>query len=39
MTNTPSIYNAATLPHCLIDDMNLHRLSRATQHNYLRDLT
>lgn len=39
MTNTPSIYNAATLRQCLIDDMNLHRLSRATQHNYLRDLT
>ncbi len=39
MTNTPTIYNAATLRQRFIDDMNLHRLSRATQHNYLRDMT
>ena len=29
MTNTPTIYNAATLRQRFIDDMNLHRLSRA----------
>ena len=39
MTNTSTIYNAATLRQRFIDDMNLHRLSRATQHNYLRDMT
>jgi site-specific recombinase XerD len=39
MTNTPTVYNAATLRQRFIDDMNLHRLSRATQHNYLRDMT
>ena len=39
MTNTPTLDNAATLRQRFIDDMNLHRLSRATQHNYLRDMT
>ena len=38
MTNTPTIDDAATLRQRFIDDMNLHRLSRATQHNYLRDV-
>lgn len=39
MTTTTSINTAATLRQRFIDDMNLHRLSRATQHNYLRDMT
>ena len=39
MTNTATIDTAATLRQRFVDDMNLHRLSRATQHNYLRDMT
>ena len=39
MTNTTSIDTAATLRQRFVEDMNLHRLSRATRHNYLRDVT
>jgi len=35
MTNTTP---ATSLRERMIDDMKLHRLSRATQHNYLRDV-
>ncbi len=38
MTNTHSNVPATTLRQRLIEDMNLHRLSRATQRNYLRDV-
>ena len=39
MTNTTSNDPATTLRQRFLDDMNLHRLCRATQHNYLRDMT
>jgi len=39
MTNTPSHGPATTLRERFVEDMNLHRLSLATQHNYLRDMT
>ena len=38
MTNTHSDDPVTTLRQRLIEDMNLHRLSRATQRNYLRDV-
>jgi site-specific recombinase XerD len=38
MTNTTSHVAATTLRQRLIEDMNLHRLSRATQRNYVRDV-
>ena len=39
MVNATSHAPATTLRERFIEDMNLHRLSRATQHNYLRDMT
>jgi site-specific recombinase XerD len=39
MTNTTSHDPATSLRERFVEDMNLHRLSRATQHNYLRDMT
>ena len=39
MTSTTSDSPATTLRERFVEDMNLHRLSRATQHNYLRDMT
>ncbi len=39
MNNTTSHGPASTLRERFVEDMNLHRLSRATQHNYLRDMT
>ena len=39
MTDTPSHEPATTLRQRFVEDMNLHRLSRATQRNYLRDVT
>jgi integrase/recombinase XerD len=39
MTNTTSYDPAPSLRERFVEDMNLHRLSRATQHNYLRDMT
>ena len=38
MTNIPSDVPTTSLRQRLIEDMNLHRLSRATQRNYLRDV-
>jgi integrase/recombinase XerD len=38
MTNTHSDVPATTLRQRFLEDMNLHRLSRATQRNYLRDV-
>jgi len=38
VTNTHSDDPVTTLRQRLIEDMNLHRLSRATQRNYLRDV-
>lgn len=38
MPNIPSDVPATTLRQRLIEDMNLHRLSQATQRNYLRDV-
>ena len=37
MTNTTS-HGATTLRQRLLEDMNVHRLSRATQRNYVRDV-
>jgi len=39
MTNTTMPAPATTLRERMIEDMNLHRLSRATQRNYLRDVS
>jgi site-specific recombinase XerD len=38
MPNIPSDVPATTLRQRLIEDMSVHRLSRATQRNYLRDV-
>jgi integrase/recombinase XerD len=38
MTNTHSDVPATSLRQRFLEDMNLHRLSRATQRNYLRDV-
>ncbi len=38
MTNAISQDPAPSLRERFVQDMNLHRLSRATQHNYLRDM-
>jgi site-specific recombinase XerD len=39
MTNATSHGPVPSLRERFVEDMNLHRLSRATQHNYLRDVT
>ncbi|WDF73925.1 site-specific integrase [Novosphingobium sp. KACC 22771] len=39
MTNTTRPAPATTLRERMIEDMNLHRLCRTTQHGYLRDIT
>lgn len=39
MTNATSHGTVSSLRERFVEDMNLHRLSRATQHNYLRDVT
>lgn len=39
MTNATSHDPAPSLRERFVEDMNLHRLSRATQRNYLRDVT
>jgi site-specific recombinase XerC len=39
MTDTTSHSPATTLRERFVEGMNLHRLSRATQRNYVRDLT
>ena len=38
MSNIPSDVPAMTLRRRMVEDMSLHRLSRATQRNYLRDV-
>ncbi|MBN8818695.1 MAG: site-specific integrase [Sphingomonas sp.] len=38
MPNIPSDVPAMTLRQRMVEDMSLHRLSRATQRNYLRDV-
>ena len=39
MANTIPATSSRTLRERMIEDMNLHRLSRATQRNYLRDVS
>lgn len=39
MTNIAPVPASRTLRERMIEDMNLHRLSRATQRNYLRDVS
>ncbi|PEQ14367.1 integrase [Novosphingobium sp. PC22D] len=39
MTNTTSHDTTPSLRERFVEDMNLHRLSRATQRNYLRDVS
>jgi site-specific recombinase XerD len=39
MTKTATTDPAPSLRERFVDDMNLHRVSRATQNNYLRDVT
>ena len=39
MANTIPATPSRTLRERMIEDMNLHRLSRATQRNYLRDVS
>lgn len=39
MTNITPATSSGTLRERMIEDMNLHRLSRATQRNYLRDVS
>ena len=39
MTSIATAIPSRTLRERMIEDMNLHRLSRATQRNYLRDVS
>ena len=39
MTDITPVTSSGTLRERMIEDMNLHRLSRATQRNYLRDVS